>query len=307
MSNLHTWPIDVKRFLVDTAEMTNEEVGIYMRMLCYQWENGSVTSDTDRLPIRLPLNPQGGGVTIPPFVLRKFIKDQEGNLHNEKMELTRIEVLQKIDKQSIGGRKGAEGKWGNHKKIDGLAYGLPNGLPIDLPNGLAYASQSQSIYITDTKVSVAPHDFAEFKSWGLIKENTQDQGELYLKLTLEFYKLIKSNLESLNIRAPHIEKARVDKWLSPIRLMIESDKFSIDDIRESYRFLKKDSFWKQQIQTTENLRNHFTKILTKSRSTKDGNPTELCCDTEGERDVKEYLSKKLGRKIRGQIDAKTSE
>jgi len=60
MSNLHTWPIDVKRFLVDTAEMTNEEVGIYMRMLCYQWENGSVTSDTDRLPIRLPLTPRGG-------------------------------------------------------------------------------------------------------------------------------------------------------------------------------------------------------------------------------------------------------
>jgi|GEM_PF-6178290 len=266
MSKLFAWPMDVKLFLVDIAEMTNEEAGIYIRMLCYQWENDSITSDLNRFPFRLPIsnpsNNTGWGSEIPPMVLENFKMDAKGKLRNERMVETKKEVIEKLDKQINGGRKGAENRWGKGGDNDEL----PNEVPNSSPHGLPMAVKVKVIYITDTIVSVPPTDFSDYKAWGFIKENTPEECSLYFKLAIEFYKLIKANLTALNINAPHLNHARVDNWIRPIRLLIQTDKFKVEDIREAYTFLKKDKFWKQQIQSTENLRNHMVQILVKARS-----------------------------------------
>ena len=35
-------PLYTQDLLVSTAEMTHEEVGAFIRQLCYQWVNGSI-------------------------------------------------------------------------------------------------------------------------------------------------------------------------------------------------------------------------------------------------------------------------
>lgn len=269
MSKIHTWPVDVKLFLVDTAEMTNEEVGIFIRLLCYQWENGSVDGHPNRVPIRLPINQASGEPYLPPFVLRKFEQDQDGRLTNQRLEETRQEVLKRIDKLSVSGKNGAEKRWGTDAKANREANGQANGEANGEVNGEANGSQSQSqsqIYLKDTIVSIVPPSLESYKAWGLKKENTQEEADLYWKITKEFYKLIETNLTDLNISTKHLPRARVSTWLAPVRLMIESDGFSPNDIREAYKVVKNDKFWRKVIQSTDSLRSSMAKLLTQSRS-----------------------------------------
>jgi len=36
-------------FLVDTAEWTAQEVGVYIRLLCHEWVNGSIPMEIKRI------------------------------------------------------------------------------------------------------------------------------------------------------------------------------------------------------------------------------------------------------------------
>ena len=51
-----------------------------------------------------------------------------------------------------------------------------------------------------------------------------------------------------------LEEAKYENWVNPIRLLIETDKRNIDEIREVFTFIKNDDFWKEQIRSTDKLR-----------------------------------------------------
>jgi len=94
----------------------------------------------------------------------------------------------------------------------------------------------------------------------------------YFQIACAFWELVKSNLLELGVSINGIEKAEYAKWTNPIRLLIENDKYNINEIREVFTFLKDDNFWKQQIQSTAKLRKkdkegikYFDKLLIKSR------------------------------------------
>lgn len=63
-------------FLTGTQEMTDEEVGQYIRLLCYQNAKGHISKAfIDRV---VP--------TVKEYVLDKFTKDEDGKYYNERME-----------------------------------------------------------------------------------------------------------------------------------------------------------------------------------------------------------------------------
>jgi uncharacterized protein YdaU (DUF1376 family) len=67
-----------KDFLTGTMFMTNEEVGVYIRALCYQHQKGHFDqSEFDGL--------MGGGDKFP-NVRRMFITDKDGFYYNKRME-----------------------------------------------------------------------------------------------------------------------------------------------------------------------------------------------------------------------------
>ena len=94
-------------FLTGTTLMTNEEVGLYIRLLCLQAENGSVPDDPERMS--LVYGPSV--LKVWPAVRSKFVTGQEsGTMVNEKMVkvLADREAFRK--KQSEKGKASAEAR-----------------------------------------------------------------------------------------------------------------------------------------------------------------------------------------------------
>lgn len=104
-------------FLGGISDLTMEERGQYITLLCYQHQKGVVSEKTIRLSV--------GSVSVD--VMKKFIKDENGDYYNERLR-HEIEKRSKFaESRKENGKKGGRPK----------AYAKPNGLPYAEPYGLA--------------------------------------------------------------------------------------------------------------------------------------------------------------------------
>ena len=118
-------------FLAGVADMSQEEVGAYILLLCQQWNRGAIPSDADRQN-RLAKGP------VSPYVLEKFKPGADGMLRNERLEIVRKEQNDFREAKSQAGRKGNDKRWESHRKS--IAVGSHSDEPaIDLriPNHIA--------------------------------------------------------------------------------------------------------------------------------------------------------------------------
>lgn len=115
-------------FTAGTADMSAEEVGAYIRLLCHQWTKGGVPNDEDRAGRIAGLmgSPSLG------YVLAKFSLCTDGMLRNDRLEKVRADQAEFKAKQSKSGKSGAEKRWGIGKN-DGDPNGDPNGSAIATP------------------------------------------------------------------------------------------------------------------------------------------------------------------------------
>lgn len=98
-----------------TAMMSAEEVGCYIRLLCYQWDAGAVPND-DAAICRL----SGGNANAIPSLRQKFEVCEDGLLRNPRMETERTKQRAFREKQAENGAK----RWsGNAKPMPSL---MPN-------------------------------------------------------------------------------------------------------------------------------------------------------------------------------------
>lgn len=88
-------------FIAGTADMAPEEVGAYIRLLCYQWNRGSIPVEPERQQ-RLA----GGCVSV--AVRSKFPPGPDGLLRNERLERVRASADAFRQKQAEKGRISAE-------------------------------------------------------------------------------------------------------------------------------------------------------------------------------------------------------
>lgn len=89
----------------------------------------------------------------------------------------------------------------------------------------------------------------------------------YLKIAKEFHKLIKKNIIEKALPEKNINKSK-GTWYDDIRLLIEEDEQSIENIRVVYGFLKKDDFWKKNILSTSSLRKNFVQLVMAAKTPK---------------------------------------
>jgi uncharacterized protein YdaU (DUF1376 family) len=86
-----------------TADFTIEEVGIYQRLLNFEWTNGAVPNDMKKLSIICRC-------TTKKFlkywtkVETKFEKNGEGNFFNKRMEFEREKQRSYREKQSLNAK-----------------------------------------------------------------------------------------------------------------------------------------------------------------------------------------------------------
>jgi uncharacterized protein YdaU (DUF1376 family) len=82
-----------------TADFTIEEVGIYQRLLNFEWTNGSIPDDPKKLSLICRCN-FNKFMRYWPKVRSKFKQQGESDLVNEKMENVRVIQMQFREKQS---------------------------------------------------------------------------------------------------------------------------------------------------------------------------------------------------------------
>lgn len=99
-------------FLNGCTDLTMDERGQYITLLCLQHQKGHLSEKTIRLMV--------GSVSID--VLKKFIRDNEGNFFNERMQSEIEKRMQFIQTRIDNGQKG-----GRPKKANGKPNGYPNG------------------------------------------------------------------------------------------------------------------------------------------------------------------------------------
>ena len=115
-------------FLAGTSDMSAEEVGGYIRLLCHQWTKGGIPNDPDRAGRMATLlgSPSLG------YVLAKFSLGDDGMLRNERLEQVRAEQEAYKLRQASSGRNGAQKRWSKCQN-DGNPNNNPNGVAIATP------------------------------------------------------------------------------------------------------------------------------------------------------------------------------
>lgn len=92
-----------------------------------------------------------------------------------------------------------------------------------------------------------------------------DELKEYYDLANHFWELFRNNLNSIGGRLHNLEKAKFGKWVTPVRLMIESDNVSVDELRAIYKFLDGHTFWRDKVQSTSKLREKLQTIHSQMR------------------------------------------
>ena len=87
----------------------------------------------------------------------------------------------------------------------------------------------------------------------------------YIEITKAFQNLFRANLIEAGASTKVVDSAK-GIWIDSVRLMIESDGYSLVDLRGVYQFLQKDAFWKQNILSTSKLREQMAKLKLKMKN-----------------------------------------
>lgn len=92
-----------------------------------------------------------------------------------------------------------------------------------------------------------------------------DLNKPYFEISKAFYQLFKNNADKLEVKWSHLDNAKADNFIQPLRLLIESDKRTIEDLRLVWKFLQADEFWMPNIQSSAKLRKNFDQLITKAK------------------------------------------
>ena len=136
-------------FYMDTASWTIEEVGIYTRLLFFQWVNGCIPMDEIRLS-------RIAGCSLKTFrkswdgIHLKFSPRDHENLINLRLEESRIKQDEYHNARKLGGKITAKKRWGE-KKTDSSANSSASSSTVALPS-----SSSSSINKVSKSIFIIP-------------------------------------------------------------------------------------------------------------------------------------------------------
>jgi len=98
------WPSD---FMVGTMFMSASARGIYIYLLCHQWEKGGLPDDPAELAELATVELSEFQAAWGRWLHRKFTQGQDGLLRNDKLEAVRQEQIEYRRQQSGRGKQGA--------------------------------------------------------------------------------------------------------------------------------------------------------------------------------------------------------
>lgn len=115
-------------WLVDTASLSLEEQGAYLRLLDQEWIEGPLANNPLELARRL-------GVSRPKFarlwavIVRFFELGEDGKLRNPRLESERAGQQERREKASQSGKIGAEKRWHSDDHRHGEGHSARHSAP----------------------------------------------------------------------------------------------------------------------------------------------------------------------------------
>ena len=204
-------------FLTDTAEMTDQEVGVYIRLLSHQWVNGSIHSDPNRLcSIAISL------LDVWQELSSKFVLGEDGRLRNARMESERQKQAEYREKRRAAGSKGGKAKSDNAKTSSKDGSKTPS-----KPVAKAYpSSSSSSSSLTSTSTSTSS-----------TKESTPLSGTPDYRIPIDYLnKKMGSNSHHVDSNLKYI-KARLNEGHSMETMLAVID-CKVDEWKHDPKFSK---------------------------------------------------------------------
>lgn len=131
-----------------------------------------------------------------------------------------------------------------------------------------------SSLLSEIKIS-NDNNFLEFKN---IKYSITEKERINFKTAIWLQKLFIKNLKEKDAPTNHQENANYKNYVTPIRLMFDSDGVTQEQVKKAHEFLSSNDgeFWKNQILSTETFRKQIQKLLTQKNNlngTKGKQPT----------------------------------
>jgi len=140
---------------------------------------------------------------------------------------------------------------------------------------LSYAKYQELKNYTSTQEALEEHSTSTLinKNEELINEKeieketkvSKKKKEILFPLDSEEYQLASLLLEQVRLNNPSFKQPNLHKWAEVISLMIRLDKRKAPVIQALIYWVGQDKFWKQNILSTEKLRQHFDKIYIKAK------------------------------------------
>ena len=122
--------ISPDNFIADTVNLTNEELGLYFRLLCYAWKNeATLPNDMDRLK-RIVQNADEKMIN---YILATYFK-QEGKTYYSKAQKEEYEWVQE---KSVKARESANKRYANAQRTQSSnSYSNSHSHNIDIFNNI---------------------------------------------------------------------------------------------------------------------------------------------------------------------------
>lgn len=96
----------------DASDMTDEEFGIYMRLLLVAWKRGGIPEDMEQRARSVKASPKKLA-KLWPALAEKWESNGEGLLVNPRQERERAEATKLAAKRSAAASKAAQTRWGS--------------------------------------------------------------------------------------------------------------------------------------------------------------------------------------------------
>jgi uncharacterized protein YdaU (DUF1376 family) len=138
------FPLYVKDWLVATRELSHEQRGVYMDLLCFAWERDGLPVDEDAVRRLTGCSKAAWGRVWP--ALREKWTERDGRLVNERQETERMAMRTFSSDRSRAGAAGAAKRWHSHRSANGTTHGKA------VADAMANDSSSSSIKEKDLSV-----------------------------------------------------------------------------------------------------------------------------------------------------------
>lgn len=201
-------------------------------------------------------------------LINRFLIVVDGDLSIKFLDEQLIEANHISKKNSENGSKGGRPK--KSEKNPPLNDGLPpqsekkQSKEEQELNKKKIKEELNKSLLSEIKIS-EDNRFLNFNNYVL---EIESEDAINFKTAVWLQKLFIKNLKEKGAPTTHQEKATYKNYVTPIRLMFDSDKVTQEQVKKAYDYLNSPSgeFWKNQILSTEAFRKQISKLVIQKTS-----------------------------------------